>query len=445
MTSHALRASSHARIGHRHIVLIAILVALVALWWAFDWNWFKHPIERRVSAATGRTFVIDGDLHVRLGLVPVIRAEGLRLSNAQWASDPDMARVGKLEVGIRLLPLLHGSIDIPMLRLDRPFLSLERNDAGEGNWEFDGEKKDESASPGRPWRIDQLVIAGGELRAHEPKLRTDLRLEINTAIPENAGAPEGKNAPGADEAVAQGKNSPAPLLLKGEGRYRDGAFQLSGRVDSPLELRDKEKPYHIDVRATAGATHAHVRGDLATQTQLEDIDLFFALSGQNLADLHKLLGIVLPDSPPYSLAGELGHKGSVWSYSKFSGTVGDSDLRGDVSVDIGRKRWLFRGDLASKELKLDDLSGFIGAGPGAKKDAGASAQQRHEAERRERDPRALPHHEYDLAKLRSMDADVKLDAAHITADAVPVQAMNVHLRLEDGLLRLDPLDMKVAA
>jgi len=233
-------------------------------------------------------------------------------------------------------------------------------------------------------------------------------------------------------------------LLKGEGRYRDGAFQLSGRVDSPLELRDSEKPYHIDMRATAGATHAHVKGDLIAPMQMEDINLFFALSGQNLADLHKLLGIVLPDSPPYSLAGELGHSGALWSYKKFSGTVGDSDLRGDISLDTGRKRWLLRGDLASKELKLDDLSGFLGAGPGAKKGATASPQQRQEAQRRETDPRALPHHEYDLAKLRSMDADVSLNARHISAEGVPVEAMNVHLRLEDGLLRLDPLDMKVA-
>jgi uncharacterized protein involved in outer membrane biogenesis len=43
-----------------------------------------------------------------------------------------------------------------------------------------------------------------------------------------------------------------------------------------------------------------------------------------------------------------------------------------------------------------------------------------------------------------MDADVSLNARHISAEGVPVEAMNVHLRLEDGLLRLDPLDMKVA-
>lgn len=449
MTTHALHSSSRLHLAPRYLVLAAIVIALGVFIWIFDWNWFKHPIERRIQAATGREFTINGDLKVHLGLVPVLRVEGLRLGNAAGATDPDMARIGELEVGVRLLSLLQGRIDLPVVKLDKPYLSLERNADGQGNWQFDRNEKPEDASPGKPWRIGQLVVTGGELRVHEAKLRTDLRLEINTATPgdpaagtaDSAGANSGENRKAGEGAE---KGGPAPLLLKGEGRYRDGAFQLSGRVDSPLELRDSEKPYHIDMRATAGATHAHVQGDLIAPMQMQDINLYFALSGQNLADLHKLLGIVLPDSPPYSLGGELGHGGAVWSYNKFSGRVGESDLRGDISVDTGRKRWLLRGDLASRELKLDDLSGFLGAGPGAKKDATASPQQRQEAVRRETDPRVLPHHEYDLAKLRSMDADVKLNARHIFAETLPVEGMNVHLQLEDGLLRLDPLEMKVA-
>ena len=445
MTTAALRKGRTFGIAPRYGVLVVIVIALIVFLWVFDWNWFKHPIERRVQAATGREFTIEGDLKVHLGLVPILRVDGLRLGNAAWAVDPDMARVGNLEIGIRLLPLLRGRIELPVVRLDKPYLSLERNEDGEGNWMFDAQEKDNDSSPGKPWRIEQLVVTGGELRVHEPKLRTDLRLEINTAGRDALAIEEdAKTAKQSHENPATSASGPAPLLLKGDGRYRDGAFQLSGRVDSPLELRDSEKPYHIDMRATAGATHAHIKGDLIAPMQMEDINLFFALSGHNLADLHKLLGIVLPDSPPYSLAGELGHSGALWSYKEFSGTVGESDLRGDISVDTGRKRWLLRGDLASKELKLDDLSGFLGAGPGAKKDATASPQQRQEALRRETDPRVLPHHEYNLAKLRSMDADVSLDAKHISADSVPVEAMKVHLRLEDGLLRLDPLEMKVA-
>jgi uncharacterized protein involved in outer membrane biogenesis len=107
MTTHAFPSSSRLRVAPRYVVLATIVVALVVFFWVFDWNWLKHPIEHRAQAATGREFTINGDLKVHLG-------------NAAWAADPDMTRIGKLEVGIRLLSLLHGSIDLPVVKLDKP-------------------------------------------------------------------------------------------------------------------------------------------------------------------------------------------------------------------------------------------------------------------------------------------------------------------------------------
>jgi len=43
-----------------------------------------------------------------------------------------------------------------------------------------------------------------------------------------------------------------------------------------------------------------------------------------------------------------------------------------------------------------------------------------------------------------MDADVSLKGQKIAADPLPIDAMNVHLFLENGLLRLEPLELKVA-
>ncbi len=425
MTAQALPVHDTARIARWQIVLAAVIVAAVLLWWVFDWNWFKQPIEHRVEAATGREFAIEGDLSVHLGLVPTLRAEGLRLANADWAAQKDMAHLDTLEISIRLLPLLKGRIELPLLRLERPHLLLERNEAGEANWTFANRGDPADSGPGRPWHIEQMIVTDGELRVHEPTLKTDLRLDFHTA-------------------TADSGSQPAPLVAKGEGRYRDGDFELSGIVDSPLALRDVERPYHVDVKARAGATHARVRGDLMAPLQLEDINVSFILSGPNLADLHKLIGLPLPETPPYSLSGELGHKGAAWRYRKFSGTVGDSDLGGDISVDTRRERLFLRGELVSRKLDMDDLAGFIGAGPSAKKGETASPEQRREAARRSESPRVLPYHPYNLAKLRSIDADVSLNARKISARPLPIDAMNVGLLLENGLLRLDPFELKVA-
>jgi uncharacterized protein involved in outer membrane biogenesis len=56
----------------------------------------------------------------------------------------------------------------------------------------------------------------------------------------------------------------------------------------------------------------------------------------------------------------------------------------------------------------------------------------------------LPDAPFNLDKLRIMDADVRLRAAHIEAPKLPVEKMDVHLQLAAGVLKLDPLDFQAA-
>ncbi|HWI12745.1 MAG TPA: AsmA family protein, partial [Burkholderiales bacterium] len=57
------------------LAVFAILIAaLVAFAFLFDWNLLKPFVERKVTEKTGREFVIKGDLHVRLGLNPLVTA-----------------------------------------------------------------------------------------------------------------------------------------------------------------------------------------------------------------------------------------------------------------------------------------------------------------------------------------------------------------------------------
>jgi AsmA family protein len=377
-----------------------------------------------VSAATGRDFHIEGDLRVKLRLTPTISAEGLHLSNAPWARGEEMASIDRIDVSIALLPLLRRELVLPMLHLERPLLLLERNQNGEANWTFG--TPEESREPSRwSWRVDQLVVAKGELRFNERALDTDLRLQLRSADPAEAGGR-------------------APLLAEGRGRYRNSQFELMAKVDSPLDLRDMENPYHIDLRAVAGATQAHVNGELRGPIQSEKFDVRFRLRGATLADLHRVIGVVLPDTPPYSLDGRLGRDGSVWRYRDFHGRVGDSDLGGTIAYDMARERPLLRGDLVSHLLDLDDLAGFIGATPGTGTGETASPAQENRARKTAENGRVLPQKEFRVPNLRAMDADVKLDARRIEARPLPLERMRAHLKIDDGVVTLDPLNFAAA-
>ncbi|WP_242162471.1 AsmA family protein [Lysobacter sp. M15] len=401
------------------LFLLGLLIVIL-LW---DWNWLRGPVERIVQARTDREFDIGGDLDVDLGRVTSVRMDAVRFGNAPWSTQGDMATSDRVEFKFELFPaLFRRDFRIPDLRLNRPRLRLELGPDGKGNWVF-GEPG------GRQPQFRSLWVDDGRLQYLDAKGKTDIDIAV-------ASRPAGK---------AGGR---PPIGVEGSGRWKGNPFTLEGTAESPLELRDREQPYRIDLRAAAGATRAHARGNLLDPLRFRDFDLKLALSGQNMEDLYRLIGVALPPTPPYSLDGTLTRainspSSSTWKYDGFSGTVGDSDMAGYAHVTTG-KRVFFKGDFRSQRLDFDDLAGFVGAAPQAGGQENTNAELQALAAKQAASPRILPDTPYELDKLRAMDADVRLRATRLNAPSLPLDDMHAHLYLKDGVLRLEPLNFGVA-
>jgi hypothetical protein len=67
----------------------------------------------------------------------------------------------------------------------------------------------------------------------------------------------------------------------------------------------KDKPYPIDFKASIGNAGATVKGTFAEPLQLQGPDLTLSLQGSDLSKLFPLLGVALPETPPYRLTGHL--------------------------------------------------------------------------------------------------------------------------------------------
>ncbi|AMJ55944.1 AsmA family protein [Stenotrophomonas nitritireducens] len=398
----------------------ALLVALIVLILLWDWNWFKGPVERAVQARTGRALHI-GNLDVDLGRTTTVRGDRITFANADWAKQPQMASADRVEIDIRLWPLLRGSVQFPEIRLSKPDVLLQTAPRkGEpGNWNFLG------GGGGQTPQLRRLRIDDGRLQFLDELGRTNIDLAVHSGQPKKADA-----AP--------------PVLVEGKGHWRGAAFTLKGGTESPLQLTDSDHPFHVHLDARAGATHAIARGSLINPFQLQVFDLQFQLSGQDLDDLYPLIGIAIPSSPPYRLDGRLKRDHERWRYEKFSGRVGDSDLAGDVDIDVAGERPRLTANLVSKRLDFDDLAGFIGAPPKTGGQETANAEQKAQAAKLAAKPTVLPDTPYNLGKLRAMDADVRWKAQHITAPKLPLEDMDAHLLLDNGLLRLEPLNFGVA-
>lgn len=420
--SRASRAQAAVRLHPWRTAAALLLLALVVLWLAWDWNWLRGPIGRIVQAQTGRAFEIAGDLDVDLGRRTEVTMDAVRFGNAAWSRRGDMATSDRVAFTFDLLPaLFRRETRVGSLRLTRPRLDLERGPDGTGNWVF-------GSDGGKPMRIENLWIDDGRLRYADDKARTGLDIALSSRTPRPGRA--------------------APIAVEGKGRWKGSDFTLEGTAQSPLALGNTRAPYRIDLHAVAGPTRAHARGTLLDPLRFRDFDLQLAMSGQNMDHLYTLLGLALPDTPPYALEGRLTRvihspTSSTWKYDGLSGTVGDSDLAGLVHVTTG-KRKLFKADLRSKRLDFDDLAGFIGAAPQSGAREKTNDELRAQAARLAARPRVLPDTPYALDKLRAMDADVRLRADRLNAPSLPLEDMDAHLVLRGGVLRLDPLDFGVA-
>jgi AsmA family protein len=401
----------------------AVLIAVAILAIAFDWNWFKGPIEHSVSSNTGRDVEIRGDLAVDLGSVIRIDAANVVLGNAPWAAAPHLARADRVRVYIALWPLFSGRLRIPRIELLAPEVELERNARGEANWRL-GESS-RSRSSRRQVSFGDLVIDDGSVRLREARLKTDLHLRVST------------EPRGPDDAAS-------PIVANGTGRFRDGEFALTARVDSPLRLLQDGRAYRVDATVRAGATGARLHGTLPVPVDLERFELQAEFAGQDLAELYSLVGFPVPESPPYRVRGELARDGGTVHYRGFEGTIGDSDLRGDLGVQTGGPRLRARANLTSEHLDFDDLAVLVGAPPGTGEGETANARQKAEARRRAQESRLLPDRPYDLEKLQRLDADVQFRASKVESARFPIDALHAHLVLESGLLKIEPLEVGLA-
>jgi uncharacterized protein involved in outer membrane biogenesis len=165
-----------------------------------------------------------------------------------------------------------------------------------------------------------------------------------------------------------------------------------------------------------------------------------------MALLYPLTGIPIPQTPPFSIAGNIDYSTAKIRFTDFAGRVGSSDLEGDITVDphggIGQKPDVFM-DLRSKRVDLADLGGFIGTAPGKKTTPGETAAQKEVLAKTEAKKTLFPTTPINLPKLHAADIHLKYRGEHIENTYTPFDKLVVALDVVDGKMTLHPLDLVV--
>ena len=411
-------------------LFIAIPAIALVILLNYDWNKARPWLNAKTSEAIGRPFAINGDLSLKWEKQaipgdatwrdhipwPHLIANDVHVSNPAGMPARDMASVSQLSFSLSPFALLRHTIVVPELRFEGPAVDLLRNADGANNWTFRHEEKPS------PWTLDleRVVFTKGVVHLADAVEKADITADIDTI-----------------------DNDPKyGVSWKLRGKFNGAPVTGTGKAGAVLSLKQQTTPYPVQADFHAGTTHVSAEGTITKPAQLAAIDLRLKLSAPSMARLYNFTGVLLPETHAFTLDGRLigtlDKHSSRWTYDKFKGKVGNSDLGGRLEFQTGKPRGLLSGEVESRLLDFADLAPIVGADSNASKAARGVAPVQPAG-------KVLPVETFRTERWKTVDADVKYSADRIVREkALPISKLSTHLVMKAGVLTLNPLNFTMA-
>ncbi len=117
------------------LVLVVVIAAVLILSLYFDPNDYKDQLAEAVQKQTGRRVAIEGDIGLSVFPWLGIDVGRLELGNAPGFEEPVFASTERVQIRVKLLPLLKKQLQMDTVTLHGLRLKLARDEQGRGNWE----------------------------------------------------------------------------------------------------------------------------------------------------------------------------------------------------------------------------------------------------------------------------------------------------------------------
>ncbi|HZL60639.1 MAG TPA: AsmA family protein [Stellaceae bacterium] len=418
-------------------VVALLIVAAIAVPFFVPVDAYKTKLIDAVRESTGRDLRIDGPMSFRLLPNIALSAENVSFSNASDGVAKNMAQLKSLEVRLRLLPLLTGTIAVDSFVLTDPVIALEIDRGGHANWDFS-----KPAVPGAPvsarpaaaasqgggmaelssFRLANLKLENGQVSYLDQ--RTGKRWEasaINMTF-SMSGLDDPLTANGS--VMWNGQKISLSYSIK-----RPGAFQ--GGAPTPVAFNVSSTPINLAFSgAGVGAPELKLSGDV--NLSIPSVRNLASWAGQPISGTGKGFG-------PLSIKGKLDVAGATYGFGDAAIAFDDIKGKGGIVFDNSKARPYIHGSLALDQL---DLNPYLGnpptnaASPSAPAAPGPAAPGAAGAKGWSNDP-------IDVAPLRLADADFQLGADGIRYHNIVIGKSALELHLKDGRLVADLTGMEL--
>jgi uncharacterized protein involved in outer membrane biogenesis len=302
------------------VVILVPVTAVGAILWLStrDLSRYQAKLTEQVRKVTGRELKTKVPLSVKLGREPALVAEGVTLSNAEWASRPELARVRRITLYLDPFSLFLGEAKVAKVVLEGADILVEPNAANDTNLEMlpppdgSGPHAGENRSlhiktnPAFPW-IATIEVRDSVLTISEGQGRPSVSLEV-------ASASFKSNAP----------NQPLQMEAK-LGPPRAAPMELSGTIGS-FDGWLRGLPGNIDVQGGFGGGKISIKGSIGTK----GTNLQITSEGPDIAVFGPYVRLPVPSGGPYALTAKALTQRSGLKVEVPLLKVGQSDIAGEA-------------------------------------------------------------------------------------------------------------------
>ncbi len=415
------------------IVLVVMIGAVAALPALIPAERIKTELSERVRAATGRPFTA-GSVSVSVFPALAVQVRDAALGNPDGFSSMVMAKLGALDIRLKVFPLLHGQLEVDSFVVTAPMVALEVNRQGRANWVFG----DGTATPPAVTKTGapQAPAAGGAKASLADLRLNDVRIVNGTVSFRDARAATQESVTAINLAVTlAGLDS--PLEVNGGFAWRGHTVALKSGVERLRVLADGAGTTGTKVSVTADPVTVSFTGHLdGASKQIKGAVDLAVPSVRGLTEWTTGKPLAAPGNGfgPLAIKGQLDAVGSRFSFTQAALSLDAIKATGDLAVDTGGVRPAVKGRLDVDAL---DLNPYLppenkdgGGGKSAAKAAPSSSASAAAKSDWSDDP-------IDVSALKAAEADFALTAGSIKIRKLNIGKSALTLALHGGRLTAD--------
>ncbi|MFZ1990278.1 MAG: AsmA family protein, partial [Alphaproteobacteria bacterium] len=284
-------------------ILVVLLVAAVLIGPSLiPASVYRDQIAQAVEQATGRSFKIEGDVSLSIFSTVKAKVEKASLGNMPGGVAPNMAEIGRLDVGLKLLPLLAHRAEITSFVLNDAVIHLEVDKDGKANWDFAKTKQPEQAqAPSASNPLSELSLG-------------DVRLVNGLVTYEDLKTGDKKELKNIDAKIEL-PNLDSPLKIDGNLTYNAQQLHLTFELTKPRAVMQKGTSA-LSVNVSGTPLNASVQGDATFGDQMTFVG-DTKLDVPSVRKLSAWVGNPMSGSKgfgPMSIAGHVSFAGDTFAF-----------------------------------------------------------------------------------------------------------------------------------